>query len=102
MKAVVRITPSSYEIGDVIALVPSDHVFSENDLRPGVRESVEIGNVTETEQVLLKMGDERIKGSWAITSVPAFRHSLFKKHNMKETRRRKYTLNGNLEVVKKQ
>lgn len=101
MIAVRRITESGYESGDVVAVVESDHVFTENDLRPGIREAVEIGIITDEERRLLLMEDEELPGAVIGLRAPATGKYLLNKQRLQTKRRRKYKLDG-LNIVKKQ
>jgi hypothetical protein len=96
MKAIVRVTPSTYESGDVISIISDLHatILTFNDIPTGVREVVDIGTPTQDEQRYLLFEDRVFKNISASSQIPAFRHSRFKDRHLKIKRRRKYKLDA--------
>jgi len=97
MKGVKRLTPSSYEIGDFVAIVSDDHVFAGKDLTNG-RGEESLGDLTDEEIGKLIMEDEQINQYSAISQIPTFRSLSTKQANMKMLRRRKYHFDNGVKL----
>ena len=92
MKGVKRITASSYEIGDFVAIVDDSHVFDGQDLQNGRAEEI-LPVLTEAEISKLIMGDEQINlGVGRL--LPGFRSLSTATGNLKQLHRRKYHYNN--------
>jgi len=93
MKGIKRLTASSYEIDDFIAIVADDHIFGGKDLANGRGEEA-LGNITDDDQRKLLMPDEQINNFSAIGKLPQFRSKVTKQENLKTLHRRKYKFDG--------
>jgi len=94
MKALVRITASSYEINDIVSLVEDSHVFGDKDIKPGKREVVSLGTLTDAEKSKLLMVDARPDNYAAISQISTFRSLATKTAALKRLHRRKYNFNN--------
>ena len=97
MKGVKRLTASTYEVGDFVAIVPDDHVFDGGDLHNG-RGEESLGVLSNDEHLKLMMSDEAPTNFSAISELPTFRSIMTKSENMKSLHRRKYTYNSGVKL----
>lgn len=98
MKAVIRITPSSYEVGDIVALVEDDHVFGGKDIVAGQREAVDIGNLSESDKSKLLMADKGTVNISAVSKLPTFQNIATSRDALKILHRRKYHFDGGVKL----
>lgn len=96
MKGVKRLTASSYEIGDYVAIVPDDHIFDGKDLQNG-RVQEFLGNLSDGDISKLIMQDEII-GDYSAFQLPTFRSITTRRYNLKVLRRRKYQFDVDVEL----
>lgn len=101
MKAIVRLSPSSYDTGDIVDIVQDDYVLSPADLPAGQRGTVPLGALTDREINLFRMADERVSNLNAVSRIPAFKHSINKPRNMRLQRRKKYKISASNKPEKK-
>lgn len=97
MKGVKRLTTSSYEIGDFVAVVDDSHVFAGKDLQNG-RGEENLGAITINEQSKLVMQDEGLKSFRATMAISAFRSQTSKEVSI--FHRRKYSVSNNKVTLK--
>lgn len=98
MKAVVRITPSSYEVGDAITIVPDDHIFGGKDLIPGQREVQDVGELSDNDRSKMLMQDEGAVNIAAVSKLPTFQSVSTSQASMKALRRRKYHFDASVKL----
>ena len=97
MKGVKRLTPSSYEVGDFVAIVADDHMFDGKDLQNGRAEEL-LGTLTDAEKGKLLMSDEAPTNFSAISKLPTFRSLSTKSDQMKQLHRRKYHFDSGVKL----
>ena len=97
MKGVKRLTASSYEIGDFVAIVADDHIFAGKDLQNG-RAEEQLGVLSDIDKSKLIMSDEAPTNFSAISKLPTFRSLSTKADQMKQLRRRKYTFDNSVKL----
>ena len=97
MKGVKRLTSSSYEIGDYVAIVPDDHGFDGKDLQNGRAEEA-LGAISDDERSKLMMTDEAPANFSAISQLPTFRSKSSGRDNLTPLHRRKYQFDGGVKL----
>lgn len=95
MKGIKRVTQSSYDVDDFIAIVKDDHVFGGRDLENGRAEEY-LGNLTDSEINKLIMTDDQSGNMSVLMSVPTFRSLSSSNRNLKNLHRRKYKYSGSV------
>lgn len=93
MKALIRVTASLYNVGDIVSIVEDDHVFSVGDLSNG-REQIPLGALTDENKAKLLMQDEAITNFSAISQLPTFKSFSTSSRNLKALHRRKYVFDN--------
>jgi len=96
MKGVKRLTPSTYEAGDYVAIVPDSHVFGGNDLQDG-RAEESLGELPPGDISKLIMSDEGV-GDYSAMALPTFRSLSTNNANLKLLHRRKYQYDGSVKL----
>lgn len=95
----IKTTATSYDTDDVVVIMLDGHQWGTEELNPAKFRTVS-AVLTERDISLLKTMDTGFKNISAISQLPTFRHSLFKKENIGPNgARRRYKYDNG--VVKK-